>query len=110
MASSKIEHVNAGWRQLGLAIAGVKAGSEAKSQLAAVQALATMIAAADTGTITAADLLSAHRQLMEATSPRHARPEPSARSRTGSAGPTTHRAAHCSCHHLRSWCSASSMT
>ena len=65
MASSKIEHVNAGWRQLGLAIAGVKAGSEAKSQLAAVQALATMIAAADTGTITAADLLSAHRQLME---------------------------------------------
>ncbi|AUN38691.1 Fic family protein [Tsukamurella tyrosinosolvens] len=65
VASSKIEHVNAGWRQFGRAIAGVKAGSEAKSQLAAVQALATMIAAADTGTITAADLLSAHRQLME---------------------------------------------
>ncbi|GAA1483165.1 Fic family protein [Gordonia sinesedis] len=65
VASSKIEHVNAGWRQFGRAIAGVRAGSEAKSQLAAVQALATMIAAADTGTITAADLLLAHRQLME---------------------------------------------
>lgn len=67
VASSKIEHINAGWRQFGRAIAGVKAGSEAKSQLAAVQALATMIAAADTGTITAADLLRAHRQLMEGT-------------------------------------------
>lgn len=33
-----------------------RAGNDARSQIAAVQALATMIAAADTGTITAADL------------------------------------------------------
>ena len=39
VASSKIEHIDAGWRAFGKAFAGGKATGEAKSQLAAVKAL-----------------------------------------------------------------------
>lgn len=64
VASSKIEHIDAGWRAFGKAVAGGKAGDEAKSQLAAVKALIAMVDAAAAGTIQLDDLLEAHRLLM----------------------------------------------
>ncbi|MFJ4657982.1 Fic family protein [Nocardia sp. NPDC088792] len=64
VASSKIEHIDAGWRAFGKAIAGGKASEEAKAQLAAVKALISMVDAAGSGTVALADLLTAHRLLM----------------------------------------------
>ncbi|WP_433713846.1 Fic family protein [Nocardia sp. CA-084685] len=64
VASSKIEHIDAGWRAFGKALAGGKASDEAKSQLAAVKALIAMVNAAGTGPITLDSLLAAHRLLM----------------------------------------------
>ncbi|TQC39973.1 Fic family protein [Rhodococcus sp. WS4] len=64
VASSKIEHIDAGWRAFGKALAGGKASAEAKSQLAAVKALVAMVDAAGDGSITGDALLSAHRLLM----------------------------------------------
>lgn len=64
VASSKIEHIDAGWHAFGRALAGGKASDEAKSQLAAVQALIAMVDAAGSGPITVETLLEAHRLLM----------------------------------------------
>ncbi|MFE3986950.1 Fic family protein [Nocardia tengchongensis] len=64
VASSKIEHIDAGWRAFGKAVAGGKASDEAKSQLAAVKALIAMVDAAGAGNIGLDDLLEAHRLLM----------------------------------------------
>ncbi|NGP08788.1 Fic family protein [Rhodococcus sp. 14C212] len=64
VASSKIEHIDAGWRAFGKALAGGKASDEAKSQLAAVKALIAMVDAAGDGPITLDTLLGAHRLLM----------------------------------------------
>ncbi|MEE2058412.1 Fic family protein [Rhodococcus artemisiae] len=64
VASSKIEHIDAGWRAFGKAAAGGKASDEAKSQLAAVQALIAMVDTARKGPLTLESLLSAHRLLM----------------------------------------------
>ncbi|WP_424810311.1 Fic family protein [Rhodococcus sp. 27YEA15] len=64
VASSKIEHIDAGWRAFGKALAGGKASDEAKSQLAAVTALIAMVDAAGDGPITLDTLLGAHRLLM----------------------------------------------
>ncbi|MVU82285.1 Fic family protein [Nocardia sp. ET3-3] len=64
VASSKIEHIDAGWRAFGKAIGGGKASDEAKSQLAAVKALIAMVDAAGSGSIRLDDLLEAHRLLM----------------------------------------------
>ncbi len=64
VASSKIEHIDAGWRAFGKAVAGGKASDEAKSQLAAVRALLAMVEVASTGPIELDDLLAAHRLLM----------------------------------------------
>ncbi|MFE6922551.1 Fic family protein [Nocardia sp. NPDC057663] len=64
VASSKIEHIDAGWRAFGKAIGGAKASDEARSQLAAVQALTAMVDAAGRGPTTVDDLLAAHRLLM----------------------------------------------
>ncbi|WP_067565363.1 Fic family protein [Nocardia acidivorans] len=65
VASSKIEHIDAGWRAFGKAIAGGKASEEARSQLAAVKALIAMVDAAGSGAVTLDDLLTAHRLLMD---------------------------------------------
>lgn len=64
VASSKIEHIDAGWRAFGKAVVGGKASDEAKSQLAAVKALIAMVDAAGSGNIGLDDLLAAHRLLM----------------------------------------------
>ncbi|MEV0354667.1 Fic family protein [Nocardia sp. NPDC050697] len=64
VASSKIEHIDAGWRAFGKALAGGKASAEAESQLAAVQALIAMVDAAGAGPIELRSLLDAHRLLM----------------------------------------------
>ncbi|UGT61666.1 Fic family protein [Nocardia asteroides] len=64
VASSKIEHIDAGWRAFGRALAGGKASDEARSQLAAVQALIAMVDAAGDGAIELGALLEAHRLLM----------------------------------------------
>ncbi|GAB2530847.1 Fic family protein [Nocardia heshunensis] len=64
VASSKIEHIDAGWRAFGKAVAGGKASDEAKSQLAAVKALIAMVDAAGSGSIGLDDFLEAHRLLM----------------------------------------------
>ncbi|MEU1982258.1 Fic family protein [Nocardia sp. NPDC019395] len=64
VASSKIEHIDAGWRAFGKAVAGGKASDEAKSQLAAVRALIAMVDAAGSGPITLETLLTAHQLLM----------------------------------------------
>lgn len=64
VASSKIEHIDAGWRAFGRALAGGKAGDEAKSQLAAVTALIAMVDAAGAGLMSVGSLLDAHRVLM----------------------------------------------
>ncbi|MEV0334202.1 Fic family protein [Nocardia sp. NPDC050717] len=65
VASSKIEHIDAGWRAFGKAIGGAKASDEARSQLAAVQALTALVTAAGGGATTVDDLLTAHRLLMK---------------------------------------------
>jgi Fic family protein len=64
VASSKIEHIDAGWRAFGRAVAGGKASEEAKSQLAAVRTLTALVNTAGDGPITLASLLEAHRLLM----------------------------------------------
>ncbi|MFE3000418.1 Fic family protein [Nocardia sp. NPDC059246] len=64
VASSKIEHIDAGWRAFGNAVAGGKASDDAKSQLAAVKALIAIVDAAGSGSIGLDDLLEAHRLLM----------------------------------------------
>lgn len=64
VASSKIEHIDAGWRAFGKAVAGSRASEEAKSQLAAVKALFSMVEAAGSGRVRLDDLLNAHRLLM----------------------------------------------
>jgi Fic family protein len=65
VASSKIEHIDAGWRAFGKAIAGGRASDDAKSQLAAVRALTELVDTANTGPITLPAILQAHRLLME---------------------------------------------
>ena len=64
VASSKIEHIDAGWRAFGRAVGGAKASDEARSQLAAVRTLTTMVGTASTDPITLDTLLVAHRTLM----------------------------------------------
>jgi Fic family protein len=64
VASSKIEHVDAGWRAFGKAFAGGRATDEAKSQLAAVRALTELVDTANAGPITLPAILEAHRVLM----------------------------------------------
>ncbi|WP_024794801.1 Fic family protein [Tomitella biformata] len=64
VASSKIEHINAGWHAFGKAYAGGKASDEARSQLAAAQALIAMVDTAGSGPIVLDTLLQAHRLLM----------------------------------------------
>ncbi|MBF6171804.1 Fic family protein [Nocardia blacklockiae] len=64
VASSKIEHIDAGWRAFAKAIAGGNASAEAKSQHAAVKALIAMVDAAGSGPITVEALLEAHKVLM----------------------------------------------
>lgn len=66
VASSKIEHIDAGWRPFGKAVAGGKAGDEAKPQVAAVKALVAMVEAASARAVGIEDLLIAHRLLMAA--------------------------------------------
>lgn len=60
VASAKIERVDAGWRAFGKAIAGGKANDDAKSQLAAVRALSSLVATADAGPITLQGIIDAH--------------------------------------------------
>ncbi|GAA4392176.1 hypothetical protein GCM10023147_21770 [Tsukamurella soli] len=64
VASPRIEYVDAGWKAFGRALAGGKASAEARSQLAAVQALIAMVDSAGTGPITGDTLLTAHTLLM----------------------------------------------
>lgn len=64
VASSKIEHIDAGWRAFGKAFAGGSASAEAESQLAAVRALMQLVEAADAGPLTLETVLDAHRLLM----------------------------------------------
>lgn len=64
VASSKIEHIDAGWHAFGKALAGGKASAEAQSQLAAVHALIAMVDAVGDGPITLDLILRAHAMLM----------------------------------------------
>lgn len=64
VASSKIEHIDAGWRAFGKAFAGGKASAEAESQLAAVRSLIQLVDAATAGPITLRAILDTHRLLM----------------------------------------------
>lgn len=64
VASSKIEHVDAGWRAFGKAFAGGKATAEAESQLAAVRSLIQLVDAATAGPVTLQAILDTHRLLM----------------------------------------------
>jgi len=64
VASSKIEHIDAGWRAFGKAVAGGKASDEAQSQLASVKALIALVDSAGSGSITVESLLEAHKLLM----------------------------------------------
>ncbi|WP_306356263.1 MULTISPECIES: Fic family protein [unclassified Nocardia] len=64
VASSKIEHIDAGWRAFGKAVAGGRASDDAKAQLAAVEALVAMVDAASARAVGVEDLLTAHRLLM----------------------------------------------
>ncbi|MGO4616901.1 Fic family protein [Nocardia sp. 2YAB30] len=64
VASSKIEHIDAGWRAFGKAFAGGKSSDEAQSQLAAGRTLAALVGTAAHGPITLEALLEAHRLLM----------------------------------------------
>ncbi|MBV8928197.1 MAG: Fic family protein [Mycobacteriaceae bacterium] len=62
--SSQTEQVDAGWSAFGDALAGGKGGEQARSQLAGVRALLTLIETAAHGPITSTALLEAHRALM----------------------------------------------
>ncbi|MFE3542011.1 Fic family protein [Nocardia sp. NPDC059177] len=64
VASSRIEHVDAGWRAFGKAFGGAATRAEAAAQVSAVRSLTDLVDAAATGRITEADLLSAHRVLI----------------------------------------------
>lgn len=64
VASSKIEHIDAGWRAFGKAVAGGKTTDEAQSQLAAVRALTALVDTAAVGPITLSAVLAAHLLLM----------------------------------------------
>ncbi|MBC7300467.1 MAG: Fic family protein [Nocardia sp.] len=64
VASSRIEHIDAGWRAFSKAFGGATAGPEAASQVAAVRALAGLADTAAGGQISEASLLSAHRVLI----------------------------------------------
>ncbi len=64
VASSRIEHIDAGWRAFGKAFGGALTRAEAASQVSAVRGLAGLVDAAATGQITEASLLSAHRVLI----------------------------------------------
>ncbi len=64
VASSRIEHIDAGWRAFSKAFGGATAHPEAAAQVAAVRALAGLVDTAEKGQITEASLLSAHRVLI----------------------------------------------
>ncbi|MFD4352844.1 Fic family protein [Nocardia sp. NPDC058518] len=64
VASSRIEHIDAGWRAFSKAFGGATAHPEAASQVAAVRALTGLVDTAENGQITEAGLLSAHRVLI----------------------------------------------
>jgi len=64
VASSKIEHIDAGWSAFGKAMVGARASSEARSQLAAVRALTELVESSGRGPITRSAILGAHRVLM----------------------------------------------
>ncbi|MFD5175687.1 Fic family protein [Nocardia sp. NPDC058379] len=64
VASSRIEHVDAGWRAFGKAFGGAATRPEAEAQVSAVRSLAGLVDAGATGRITEANLLSAHRVLI----------------------------------------------
>ena len=64
IASSKIEHIDAGWPAFGKAFAGGRASADANSQLAAVRALIELVDTAQTGPITLPAILHAHRVMM----------------------------------------------
>ncbi|MFD3744602.1 Fic family protein [Nocardia sp. NPDC058633] len=64
VASSRIEHIDAGWRAFSKAFGGATAGAEAASQVGAVRALAGLVDTAATGRITRESLLGAHRVLI----------------------------------------------
>ncbi|WP_067460454.1 Fic family protein [Nocardia alba] len=64
VASSRIEHIDAGWRAFSKAFGGAASRPEAQSQVCAVRALAGLVETAATGRITEASLLSAHRVLI----------------------------------------------
>jgi len=64
VASSRIEHIDAGWRAFGKAFGGASTRAEAASQVSAVRGLAGLVDAAAIGQITEASLLSAHRVLI----------------------------------------------
>lgn len=65
VASSKIEHIDAGWRSFGRAIAGGKASDDARSQLAAVRTLTALVRTAESGAVSLTAILDAHRLLMQ---------------------------------------------
>lgn len=64
VASSKIEYVDAGWRAFAKAVAGGKASTEARSQLAALHALRSLVDAVRDRDLEVEALLTAHRLLM----------------------------------------------
>jgi Fic family protein len=64
VASSRIEHIDAGWRAFSKAFGGATARPEAAAQVSAVRALNGLVDTAENGRITEASLLSAHRVLI----------------------------------------------
>ncbi|MFD6398653.1 Fic family protein [Nocardia sp. NPDC060249] len=64
VASSRIEHIDAGWRAFSKAFGGATARPEAASQVAAVRGLTGLVGTAENGQITEASLLSAHRVMI----------------------------------------------
>ncbi|MEV0545052.1 Fic family protein [Nocardia salmonicida] len=64
VASSRIEHIDAGWRAFSKAFGGATTRAEAESQVGAVRSLTGLVDTAATGRITEASLLSAHRVLI----------------------------------------------
>lgn len=64
VSSSKIEHVEAERDDYAKAMIGIKASADARSMVAATDALQAMIKASGTGAITEASVLAAHRILM----------------------------------------------
>lgn len=100
VASSRIEEERATLDDVARAVVGIRANPGATAMVRAGGAIDGLVAAAGSGTITEASLLTAHRLLMRENPSTAGTPAGTATCRTGSAADAPH-ASHGTSHHHR---------